>query len=377
MSLKFTIVLFFALVSFLPVSAQQEPVDSEVFELGDTSYQVSLAYDVPFVTSIVHVPDGRVFLTEKDGRVWVVNVDGSVQPEPMLVLEDTSIPNENGLQSLVLDPNFVDNHYFYIYYTRLPAPGQPFANLLIRYTERDGIAEDPVEMLEIPIPREDGNNHNGGRMRFDEQGFLYLSVGDLQSIFSAQDRSSMLGKIHRFSLAGDTLVPARGNPQPGNSMWALGLRNVFAFTFDPLTGRLIATENGPFCDDEINLILPGQNYGWGLVEYNDDYCRNNLRFAGAQQPLARFEQTIGITGVMIYDGALFPDWYGDLFFCNWNFRELRKYEFNEARTAFVGDYTPVPSIEGASCSIDIVQAPDDTILYSNLLGVYRIAPIED
>jgi len=365
------------LVMSVSSTAAQDNADTgEVFELDGTSYRVALAYDVPFVTSIIPVPDGRVFLTEKDGRVWVVNADGTVQDEPMLELEDTSTPNENGLQSLVLDPNFTENGYFYIYYPRLPAPNQPFANVVIRYTERDGVATDPVEMLEIRIPREDGNNHNGGRMRFDDQGMLYLSIGDLQSIGSAQQPDSMLGKIHRFSLAGDTLVPARGNPLRGNSLWAFGLRNVFAFTFDPLTGRMFATENGPFCDDEINLILPGQNYGWGIVEYNNDYCRNNLRFAGAQTPLARFEQTIGITGVMIYDGALFPDWYGDLFFCNWNFRELRKYEFNEERTAFVGDYTPVPSIENANCSIDIVQAPDGTILYSNLLGVYRITPVE-
>lgn len=339
----------------------------------EVTYEVEFFQDASLVTSIVWAPDGRMFFAEKSGQVRLVSTDGKLQEEPVLSL-NVRAENEDGLQSIVLDPNFQESNFFYVFYTELPTNGSE-SNVIVRYTEVNGVGTDRQELLRIPVENS-SHQHNGGRMRFGSDGFLYVSVGDMQHYAAAQDISRPQGKIHRFIVVDDNLFAAPDNPFAGNSMWAYGLRNVFGFDFDPITNEMFATENGPGCDDEINLIMKGQNYNWGTLptfDYNT-YCDLPNRGAGSVQPLISFTPTIAPTGILIYDGDAFPQWHGQLFYCSFNHQQLLHIELNDARTAFASEPVLVSTDPQPGCAIELAEGPDGYIYYSGIIGIYRVIP---
>lgn len=346
-------------------------------------YRIDQLYAIPYVTSIVWAADGSMFFTEKMGKVHLVKPDGVMQEQPV-VAADARALNEDGLQSIVLDPNFEENRFFYIYYTEADAdpidPQNPLRNVIVRYTEAEGKGINPVVLLEFLVDDTRQYMHNGGRLRFGPDGYLYVSVGDLNHYnVYARDVGRIEGKIHRFAIKEDRLEPAPGNPFPDSSTWAYGLRNVFSFTFDPFSGHMFATENGSSCDDEVNWIVPGGNYGWGVIELPngaayEGYCERPERHQGAVDPLVTYTPTIAPTGIMIYDGEAFPEWRGDLFFCAFKTFQMSRVELNDTRTAFASDVVPVSTGTQPGCAIEIAQGPDGLIYYSNTLGIYRLAP---
>ncbi|MBZ0305935.1 MAG: PQQ-dependent sugar dehydrogenase, partial [Anaerolineae bacterium] len=182
------------------------------------------------------------------------------------------------------------------------------------------------------------------------------------------DLKAMPGRIHRFAVDNDLLVPAPGNPFTSNSTYAYGLRNSFDFDFDPFSnGSIFATENGPACDDEINLIFPGGNYGW-----RPDYpCDDNNPQDGDKYvyPLLHFTPPEAPTGIIIYDGKMFPEWQGDLFFCGWNKGVMRRAELDDSRTRI--ERVEILDLR-QSCSTDVEVAPDGSIYFTSSGGIHRI-----
>lgn len=365
---KIVLVLFLLLVTGIGTVPAQEDDGANV------AYQTELIIERPFVTSIIWGPDGNIYWTEKDGLVQMMTPDGVPAEEPVLQLTVANT-NEQGLMSMVFNPNFEENPYFYVYYTRPPdVGGSNELNVLERYTLADGKGIDRVEMLRIEIPNNEQYRHNGGRLKFGpNDGFLYVPIGDLGSANSGQNFQSMLGKIHRFAVLDTQIVPAPGNPFPGNSIWATGVRNTFGMAFDMQTGYLFGTENGPTCDDEINLIIAGQNYGWsGDISCDDPPA---MRQSGGLPPLISWTPTISPTGIIIYDGAAFPEWQGDLFYCTFNNIKMYRVLLNDHRTRFASDPMEVPApTKEQSCSIEIAQSPEGYIYYSTVGAIYRMIP---
>jgi glucose/arabinose dehydrogenase len=371
------IVLIMLLTVSLPVFAQE--ATPEPITMDPNAFTVETVMDRIFVTSIVWASDGRMFWTEKDGVVGTMAPDGTIQEEPVIKLEVQTF-NEQGLLSIALDPKFDENHLFYLFYT-LPASidnAGPI-NVITRFEYVDGIAQTPVRLFRIDIPANSKNEyvnlHNGGRLKFGpEDGFLYVSIGDLGMKSAGQDFNVMTGKLHRFAVSNNTLLPAPGNPFAGNSTWVTGVRNTFGFTFDPMTGLILATENGPECDDEINLLIPGQNYGWTAdIDCNAPQA---LRQAAGIPPLVSWTPTIAPTGIILYDGAVFPEWKDAVFYCAWNPQVMGVFRLNEKHTRFVGDGVLVPLPKDKACAIEVAEGPDGYIYYSNIMGVYRIVPAE-
>jgi aldose sugar dehydrogenase len=375
---KFVFFLLLLMAS-ISVVAAQEATEAPTIPYR-SNYKSEVVMERIFITSIVWASDGRMFWTEKDGIVGTMSPDGVIQEDPVVSITVQAI-NEQGLLSIALDPKFDENHFFYVFYTMPPDINNPSpGNVIVRYTYEDGAAASPVQLYRIDIPKGDGvefrDLHNGGRLLFGpKDGFLYVSLGDLGIREAGQDFNVPSGKIHRFLVSGTTLIPAPGNPFPGNSTWISGVRNTFSFTFDPLTGLFFATENGPDCDDEINLIIPGQNYGWSA----DINCDSpiELRQASGIKPMISWTPTIAPTGIMLYDGDVFPDWKGKLFYCAWKPEEMGFFELNEKHTQFVGEAVIIELPGAKKCSIELAQGPDGLIYYSNLTGMYRLEPLEE
>lgn len=196
-------------------------------------------------------PDGRIFYVERftgqvrthDPRTGTDRLWGRVR--------GVATAGEQGLLGLALDPGWPDRRWVYVSYTR----AEPLRNLVVRLRRRtDGTLERRV-LASIPA----ATFHNGGAMAFGPDGLLYVVTGDAGDPWRSQDTSSPAGKVLRMTRWGG--VP-RDNPF-GNRVYSYGHRNSFGLAFDPRTGRLWQTENGPECNDEVNRIRRGRNFGWG------------------------------------------------------------------------------------------------------------------
>jgi aldose sugar dehydrogenase len=317
-----------------------------------------LIENVKIPMSLAFAPDGRLFFTEvSEGRVRVFE-NGTLQENPWASFEVARGP-ETGLLGLAIHPDFASNHYVYLYYSE-PDPTRrnnvPLRNRIIRMTDRGGQGVDQTVILDdLPISRT--GRHSGGRLAFGPDGMLYVTVGNAESSRLGQELGSLGGKILRITPDGS--VPA-DNPFPGSPVYALGFRNPFGLAFHPSTGRLYANENSGKGHDEINLIVPGGNYGNPVVEGRGD----DPRFL---EPLWESgEPSAGPTGLRFYAGSMFPELTNDLLFCGIHVGALQ-------RIRLTGEnFDEVSGIEDLAeeCRLDVVVGPDEAIYFA---GINRIS----
>ncbi|MCT9931380.1 PQQ-dependent sugar dehydrogenase [Planotetraspora sp. A-T 1434] len=210
----------------------------------------TLVTDLAVPWAVAFLPGGDALVTERDSaRLLRVTPQGRASDAG--VIQGVAPGGEGGLLGVAVSPKFTTDHHVFVYFT---ADGD---NRVVRY-RYDGRLSDPVPLVR-GIPK--GRIHNGGRLAFGPDGFLYASTGETGREELAQDRDSLGGKILRMTVDGK---PAPGNPF-GTLVWTYGHRNVQGLAWDG-RGHMYATEFGQNTYDEINLIEKGHNYGWPEVE---------------------------------------------------------------------------------------------------------------
>lgn len=272
--------------------------------------------------SIAFLPGGDMLVTERVGRLRIVR-NGTLLPQAVEGVPEVFAQGQGGLLEVAPHPDFASNRLLYISYSK-PLPDKQSTTALIRgRLENDRLTG--VEELFESVSR--GRGHYGGKIAFDGKGHVFLSLGDRQvppegdlEKHPAQDLSNHHGTIVR--LYEDGRVP-EDNPfvkTPGAKpeIWSYGHRNVQGLAFHPETGDLWANEHGPQGGDELNLILPGRNYGWPVIGYGVNYRTGLAIHAGThregmEQPVHIWVPSIGISGLMIYTGDRFPRWKGNIF----------------------------------------------------------------
>jgi glucose/arabinose dehydrogenase len=205
---------------------------------------------------IAFLPDGSALFTERNTRrVWAVTPGRPARV--IYTVREAAVRGEGGLLGIAVGPDYARDGRVYLYYTTA-------SDNRIAYVVRGSAARPRVIVSGIPA----ASTHDGGRLLFGPDGLLYAGTGDAQDRESAQDQSSLGGKILRMTKDGR---PAPGNPF-GTLVLSLGHRNVQGLVFDR-DRRLWATEFGQNTWDEVNHIVPGGNYGWPVVEGRSDDTR--------------------------------------------------------------------------------------------------------
>jgi glucose/arabinose dehydrogenase len=214
--------------------------------------RLDLQLDIPWAA--IFLPNGTAVISERETALLKAVKDDHATTIGRV--PGVSPAGEGGLLGLALSPAFASDGYLYLYYT------SPQDNRIARtkLTEKPGgsLAFGDPAIVFTGIPK--ATTHNGGRIRFGPDGYLYVGTGDSQRREQPQDPNALGGKILRITTDGK---PAPGNPF-GNAVYSLGHRNVQGLAWDS-EGRLWASEFGPDVNDELNLILPGGNYGWPAV----------------------------------------------------------------------------------------------------------------
>ena len=222
-------------------------------EIEPLKYEVTIvAQGLEIPWEIVPLPDGRLLVTERPGRVTILG-QGSIA-----TIHDVRHIGEGGLMGAELDPDFEENGFLYLYYS-YQEDSRVFNRVSRFVLEGDNLRDEEILLEKIPGDR----FHNGGRIRFGPDGALYITTGDASKPDLAQDLDSLAGKILRLNP--DGTIP-QDNPFPDSPVYSYGHRNPQGIAWDLEEERLYSSEHGPVRQDKVNLILPGKNYGWPLVE---------------------------------------------------------------------------------------------------------------
>ena len=263
--------------------------------------------------SVAQLPSGDFLVTERRGRLLRIGANGKTSV--VGGVPQTYVAGQGGFFDVVLHPAFADNALVYLSY----ADGTARANstAVFRAQLKGDALVDGQQILAV-TPRKDTPQHYGGRLAFLPDGTLLLTSGEgFDYRESAQSLASEMGKILRVQDDGG--VPA-DNPfrTPGSErIWSYGHRNPQGLVVDPETGKVYLHEHGPRGGDELNIIAPGNNYGWPAIthglDYSGAYVSPFTEASGMQQPDWVWIPSIAPSGLALYDGERFPQWRGDLF----------------------------------------------------------------
>jgi glucose/arabinose dehydrogenase/PKD repeat protein len=326
--------------------------------------------------SLAFASDGRVFFGERPtGKIGIIE-NGSLLPDPFYLFQNVSDYHDQGLLGLALDPSFPSIPWVYAFYTlRDTANGTNFDRIV--RIQASGDTGGSVEVLLDHIPT--GEWHIGGPIKFGPDGELYALTGDTFQAATAQNLSTLAGKVLRLNPDGS--VPA-DNPFVGNAsanpyIYTYGHRNLFGIAFHPVTGKAYVTENGPECNDEINLLVPGRNYGWGANSTCShpppDPLNTNRDGPDPVLPLIFYTPPIAPTNAIFYTGSSFAAWHGDFFFGTWNQRDVRRVHFAapDYETVLSDDVVvTLPSSEPYGI-IAFEQGVDGAIWLGSTTTIYR------
>ena len=361
------ILFVIAIFSCIPfVFAQEYP------DLGVKVETFADNLDIPW--SIAWTPDGTIFFTERSGNLRAIQ-DGVVLEKPILSLDVGGV--EGGLLGIALDPNYSENHFIYLYYTYNDFISTK--NKVVRYVESNlSLSEDKVLIENIP----GGPFHDGGRIKFGPDDKLYITTGDSGNADLSQDKNSVAGKILRINSDGS--IP-EDNPFSDSPIFSYGHRNPQGLDWDE-SGNLVATEHGPsgwhgVAHDEINVIVPGENYGWPDIIGSET-------MDGLVTPILNTgDDTWAPSGAEFYDGDKIPQWTGKYFVATLFGNHLHMIDFDLEKNKVISDQKLFDGEFGRLR--DVATGPDGYlyVLTSNQDGrgapeinddrILRIIPLND
>jgi glucose/arabinose dehydrogenase len=372
-------------------------------------FEMTKVADLRMPWRIAFLPDGRMLITEKVGGVALVDQSG--RKLPVLNAPAVLYGGQGGMLGIYLSPNYATDHNVYLTYSE---PGEPQGSSLALARARLAIGDTSASLENLQVIWRDGARGRGGQfggaVAFSpDKQFLFLTVGERQRFYPAQDPNSPLGKLLRLTLDGK---PAPGNPMAGKTgagtldiiapprnteigkaapvaytytfpgpnltqseTWATGIRTPYGLAFGP-DGRLWEVEHGPRGGDELNLIEAGKNYGWPLVSYGMNYdgvpIPSHDTRTDFTKPVIYWAPVIAPGSITFYKGAMFPQWNGSALIGGMQSQSVTRVTFDGKGGATATDRWAVKHRIR-----DIAVAPDGAIWMiedANPGGVFRVTP---
>ncbi len=282
-----------------------------------TPFRGAVVADLVSPWAMTFLPDGRMLVTEKAGQMLLVSADGGSR-QTVAGTPAVDAAGQGGLMDVVLAPDFLVSGRVYFTYSATGSGGKGMVLARGRLSATGTPQLTDVAELFRASPFVGGDGHYSGRIAFSpDNQYLFLTSGDRQQGSPAQSSTSTLGKVLRLTLNGQ---PAPGNPLAAQgfnpAIWSYGHRNLLGIAFDA-AGNLWEHEMGPQGGDELNLILPGRNYGWPIVSdgsnYDGSLIPDHVTRPDLEAPKLSWNPVIAPAGLIIYSGNLFPQWRGDAF----------------------------------------------------------------
>ncbi|NND68348.1 MAG: PQQ-dependent sugar dehydrogenase [Halioglobus sp.] len=334
----------------------------------------ALADDMEFPWGFDFLPDGRMLITEKAGRLRVFD-PASGETTAISGVPEVHYKGQGGLLDVLVHPDFADNQWVYL--SASVAVGEnAFTTRVTRYRLNGEQLANATPIFEAQ-PAFPGSIHFGSAMLFDNDGYLFITMGDRKRRHLAQDLSASMGKVMRYQEDGS--IP-QDNPfvdTPGAlpEIYTYGHRNPQGITIDRAAGRIWTVEHGPKGGDEINLLRAGANYGWPIITYGEEYAGGKIgegtEKEGLEQPVYYYVPSIATGGMAWYDADALPGWRGSLFVAG-----LRS--FSVSRVALEGDNAAGEErlLEDFSFRVRNLKQGPDGLLYvlTENGGLHRIGP---
>ena len=391
-----------AIECLLLLTVAQPPdvvAQAPVFHSEHHAYRVvTVAEGLKDPWSMVFLPGGDMLITERLGRLRILR-DGVLQPEPIPGVPKVRYQGQGGLLDVALHPNFESNRLIYLSFSKPNEDESQGTTAVVRGRFDGTRLRDVAEIFEAQA-WSSGGSHYGSRLAFDSQGFLFVTVGErggtpdpaaLES-WPSQDLMSHNGTTIR--LHDDGRVPT-DNPFVGRAdalpeIWSYGHRNPQGLVIHPTTDDVLLTEHGPQGGDELNLVLPGRNYGWPVIGYGVQYGGERLHRARhleeMEQPVQYWTPSIATSGLMIYTGDRFPEWKGNIFVGGLAGQQLHRLPLiptTDGRYQ-VGRLERRPLLFGFGRIRDVRQGPDGYIYVAiddrrggGLTPIVRLEPVEE
>ncbi|NER79094.1 MAG: PQQ-dependent sugar dehydrogenase [Leptolyngbya sp. SIO1D8] len=328
-----------------PVPSQvDEPASGEAIAQTQTLQIVTLVDSLENPWGMAWLPDGTLLVTERPGRLRIIR-DGVLDSTPVPGIPEVLSVSQGGLLDISVHPQFVENPWVYFTYAHGTAGDNRTRVARARF---DGTALSEWTVLFETNRSKEGGQHFGSRITWLPDNTMLVSIGDggnppvqLDGELirnQAQRLESTLGKIVRLNEDGSvpTDNPFVGTPNANPAVWSYGHRNIQGLALDPVTNQIWATEHGSRGGDELNQVLPGENYGWPVVTHSREYSGGEISSErsrpGMVDPHLVWTPAIAPSGLMIYRGDRFPQWQGNLFAGGLVAQEVLRIELDAAGT---------------------------------------------
>ena len=364
------------LISFITLLACAQKNKSTIaIEAATTSnYKTEIVVpglDIPW--GFVFLPDGALLITEKSGKLiyFKEGIKTIINGLPEVYLH-----GQGGLLDIELHPDYHQNGWLYITYASADGKGYGGNTALIR-AKLKGNKLTNLEHLYKASPNSRAGQHFGSRIEFDNDEFLYFSIGDRgERAINPQDITRDSGKIYRLNADGSIPEdnPFIGTPNAKKAIFSFGHRNPQGMVKHPETGEIWIHEHGPKGGDEINIIQKGKNFGWPLISYGVNYSgtkfTEHTSLPGLEQPLFYWVPSIAPSGMTFVTSDIYPEWKGNLLVGSLKFQYLERLVLKNDKVIKRDKL-----LEGMGRVRTIKQGPDGYIYVAiEGVGVVKIIP---
>jgi glucose/arabinose dehydrogenase len=293
-------------------------------------------FEIPW--GMCFLPNKDLLVSDRNGTLWQIKKDGKSKKK-ISGVPKVKYKGQGGLLDVQIHPNFIDNNLVYICFSDfLPKDKNKSFTSIVRAE----LKNNKLLNVQTIYKADDkfytkSNVHYGSRLVFDNNNYLYFSIGDRGNRNQAQLLTTPNGKIHRLNDDGSIPEdnPFVNKPDAQKSIWTYGNRNPQGLVIDKKTYSIFSAEHGPRGGDELNVIEKGKNYGWPEITYGINYIGTKItkytHKEGMEQPITHWTPSIAVCGIDFYDNKIFTNWQNNLFVTSLKFENLYRLEIENRK----------------------------------------------